>query len=82
MYITYCMFSSSSRLRPHTGPQENAMLPPAGLHHEGHSLGPPPSEQDGGDGNPLGALPLWVDDGTLAGWCAESVKIYFLIIEF
>ena len=53
------------------------MLPPAGLHHEGHSLGPPSSEQDGGDGNPLGALPLWVDDGTLAGWCAESVNINF-----
>lgn len=75
------MLSSSGRLRPHAGPQEDPVLPVAGLHHEGHPLGAPPPEQDGGDGNPLGALPLGIDYGTLAGRCAESDgKIVFFII--
>ena len=59
-------------LARHDRAEEHAVVPVEGLGHEGDGGAATTAEEDRGDGNALGVLPLGGDARTLGGRCGEA----------
>lgn len=70
--FAYCAAGGGGGLGGHDGAEEDAVLPVEGLGHEWDSGAAAAAEQDGGDGNAIGVLPLGGNAGALAGGGGEA----------